>query len=78
MSNLIISIEELLGNLFKETSNSFAGKYHTKNKEVDHIIKELYKEEIPTSRNDRANLRSDASKVASDYKKAFELKKLEY
>ena len=77
MSNLIISLEELFGNLFKETSNSFTGTYHIRNKEINELIEELRSEQIPTPRNDRANLRNDASNVASDYKKAFELKKEE-
>ena len=40
-------------------------------------MEELYNSDIPTSRNDRINLKNDGSNVVSDYKKALELKKQE-
>ncbi|TAF44126.1 MAG: hypothetical protein EAZ51_02945 [Sphingobacteriales bacterium] len=78
MSNLIFSIEMLLTNLFKNVGHSFAGNYRTGNVEIKKSINELYNNEIPTLRNDRINLKKDGSNVASDYKKAFELKKQAY
>lgn len=78
MSNLILSIEMLFSELFQDVTTSFTGKYVNKNEELKKIIDEIQDEEIPSAKNDRANLKNDASKVAGDYKKAFELKKLEY
>jgi len=77
MSDLIISIENLFDNLFKDVTTSFVGNYHNNNPEVGKIIEELYNDDIPTSRNDRINLKNDGSNVVSDYKKALELKKQE-
>ncbi|WP_255566963.1 hypothetical protein [Flavobacterium litorale] len=34
--------------------------------------KELQTEKVPTINQDRLNLKSDSSKVAKDYRKAFE------
>ncbi|WP_026730217.1 hypothetical protein [Flavobacterium denitrificans] len=78
MSNLILSLEALIGDLFGEVSKSFSGTYSNKNKEMRQLIDELNNTEIPSAKNDRANLKKDASNIAMDYKKAFELKKEKY
>jgi hypothetical protein len=77
MSNLILSIEMLFCDLFKDVSNSLSGTYSKKDKDVQKLIDELYDQKIPTAKNDRANLKKDASNVANDYKKAFEIKNQE-
>ncbi|OYX81282.1 MAG: hypothetical protein B7Y83_17395 [Flavobacteriales bacterium 32-34-25] len=78
MSNLILSLEVLFGDLFKDVSKSLSGTYKNNDEEIQQLINELHNEEIPSARNDRTNLKNDGSNVVRDYKKAFELKKVEF
>ncbi len=75
MSNLIFSIEMLFFNLFKGVTSSFSGNYRSNNAETKKYIHEFYHDDIPTLKNDRINLKKDGLNVATDYKKAFELKR---
>ena len=77
MSNLILSLEMLFCDLFKDVSSSLSGTYTKKDKDLQDLIDELQNQEIPTAKNDRANLKKDASNVAKYYKKAFEIKNQE-
>lgn len=78
MSNLIISIESVFNNLFKDVADSFSGIYKVRNNEVEKIVEEFCNEDIPTTKNDRMNLKKDADNVVNDYRKSFELRKLEF
>lgn len=78
MSNLIISIEAVFSNLFKEVVDSFSGTYRVHNAEFEKIVEDFCNEDIPTTKNDRRNLKNDADNVINDYRKSLELKKLEY
>ena len=78
MSNLIISLESVFSNLFKDVADSFSGTYRIHNSEVEKIVEDFCNEDIPTTKNDRMNLKNDADNVVNDYRKAFELKKLEF
>lgn len=78
MSNLIISIESVFTNLFKDVADSFSGTYHVRNSEIEKIVEDFCNEDIPTTKNDRMNLKKDADNVVNDYRKSFELKKLQY
>ena len=78
MSNLKISIESAFNNLFKDVADSFSGTYQVRNVEVEKIVEEFCNEDIPTTKNDRMNLKKDADNVVNDYRRSFELRKLEF
>jgi hypothetical protein len=78
MSKLIISLEELYCNIFKNVAVSFSGTYTSDNKDMEDIKNEILFSPTPSIHQDRINLKKDASNVASDYRKAYQERKEEY
>jgi hypothetical protein len=74
MSNLILHLENFFS-IFSNVTEAFAGNYTSENEEVLEMKKKLVNEQIPTTNQDRANLKNDGTKVVIDYKKAFDIKK---
>lgn len=56
----------------------FAGVYdlHT-DQEMCNIERDLYNDDIPTVRNDKANLKADMTNIAKDFNKGYHAKKSE-
>lgn len=76
----IMSITICFNNVFgviDEVKEAFTGNYKSKNAEYLQMKNDVLVN-IPSTAQDRVNLRKDATNVASDYKKAFEEKKVEY
>ena len=79
MINLILKFEELFDSYFGNVPDSFNGEYHSKNKELNEMMNDIYNEEkIPSARDDRKNLKSDGSNIASDLGVAYEKYKEKY
>lgn len=57
-----------LGNL----KSAYAGEFRSENKEYNKIKKDVENLRIPTTRDDRENLKSDRNKAVHSYKSAFE------
>jgi len=57
-----------LGNL----KSAYAGEYRSENNEYKKIKKEIENLRIPTTRDDRENLKTDRNKVVNSYKSAFD------
>lgn len=58
----------ILGNI----TTAYAGEYRTQNKSYIRIKKEIKRLDIPNTKEDRENLKSDRNAAVKDYKKAFE------
>lgn len=72
--DFIDSIQTLLDTIRKAISSESVVRYTG---EVKGMAKDVYDLNIPTSKDDRVNLKQDGEAIIKDYQKAFEKKKLE-